>query len=125
VVRIVIIWFALVFSNSVFAKPLVLSGPQIAKLLTGNTITGKWNGTEYRQYFSDDGTTIYATRKSQSSLGLWRVRDHLQAYESWWKGSGWSAYAILKSDVGLLWSNGAGIEYPFKVLPGQKLVWPQ
>ena len=122
--RTIALFVAIGIYGQAAAEPVVLNAEHVSRLLKGNTAIGKWDGTQYRQYFGDGGMTIYATRQSQSSLGKWRVRKQDKAYESWWQGGGWSAYAIVRDGEELSWKTGAGVAYPFKVVPGQQLIWP-
>lgn len=104
----------------------IVTGSEITALLTGNTILGTWNGDEYKQYFRKDGSTIYAPKRSQSTLGKWRVNSENNTYESWWEQSGWSAYRIIRQDRNFFWTtlDGKNPE-PFEILPGEQLVWKQ
>ena len=72
------------------------------------------------------GSTIYAPKRSQSTLGKWRVNPQTNAYESWWERSGWSSYWISRRDGKLFWTDGGGNSpQPFEILPGEQLVWTQ
>lgn len=107
------------------AEAMVVNADEIIKLLTGNTAIGAWNGTDYRQYFHEDGSTIYATRNSQSSLGKWRVDTTNNIYQSLWNEGRWDSYMVLRNGEDLLWLDVGKVTYSFKVLPGQQLVWSQ
>ena len=107
------------------ADAVTVKADEITKLLTGNTVIGNWNDTEYRQYFHEDGTTIYATRNSRSSLGKWRVDITNNTYQSLWNEDKWDSYNVIRNGSDLLWLDTDQITYSFKVLPGQQLVWPQ
>ncbi len=116
--------FALPVSVPAWAQATQLKATEIAKLLTQNTIHGIWDGTEYRQYFGDDGLTIYATRKAQSALGKWRVNASNNTYESWWSGNNWDSYKIFLDGDDFHWLDETGKRWPFKLLPGQQLLLP-
>ncbi len=117
--------FILTFAAPVHAEPVPVNAAEISSLLTGNTIRGTWSGDEYKQYFNADGSTIYAPRRSQSTAGKWRVNEKTNQYESWWERSGWSAYGIARNGGELFWIAPGLDPQPFKVLPGQQLVWTQ
>lgn len=107
-----------------FAEDVKLTATEIADLLRGNTAIGLWQGTLYRQHFNADGSTIYAAKDQRSTLGKWRVDPARDVYESWWEGSGWEAWGIIRRDGDLYWV-GPGIDpEPFKIIEGQQLVWP-
>ncbi len=106
------------------AAPVVLTANEIKKLLAGNTAIGKWNGREYRQYFNADGTTIYATKNTKSSLGRWGVNYKLNTYESLWNEARWDSYQVMRDGDVLFWRDADQKQYQFKVLSGQQLVWP-
>ncbi|MEM7059195.1 MAG: hypothetical protein AAF557_16540 [Pseudomonadota bacterium] len=107
-----------------FAQDVPLTATEIAELLRGRTAIGTWQGTPYRQFFDPDGSTIYAPRTGRSTLGKWRVDASRDLYESWWEGSGWEAWGVIRRDGNLYWT-GPGIEAePFRMMDGQQLVWP-
>lgn len=99
-----------------------LSAEEISELLTGNTAIGTWDGTKYRQYFSDSGTTIYAQEGSRSSRGTWRVNKTENVYESKWERTGWSGYPVGREGDKLFWISTALPPQPFEVVPGEQLV---
>lgn len=106
-----------------FAEDVKLTATEIADLLRGHTAIGMWQGTPYRQYFNADGSTIYAAKDQRSTLGKWRVDSTRDLYESWWDGSDWEVWGIIRRDGQLYWT-GPGIEAePFEILDGQQLVW--
>jgi len=99
-----------------------LSAAEIETLLSGNTAIGKWDGTPYRQYFSDDGSTIYAQEGSRSSSGQWRVNRTKNLYESWWQRSDWSGYPVVKEGGTYYWISPSLPPQAFEVVPGEQLV---
>ena len=105
------------------AEPIQLSAAEIDTLLRGNTAIGQWGRDNYRQHFSDSGSTIYAVEGRRSSRGLWRVNSGTNAYESWWERSGWSAYDVLREDGQLYWLESTGDLYEFVVVEGQQLLF--
>jgi len=99
-----------------------LSAAQISELLTGNTAIGSWDGTKYRQYFSDSGTTIYAQEGTRSSTGKWRVNKTENVYESKWERTGWSGYPVAREGDKFFWLSSSLPPQQFEVLPGEQLV---
>ena len=120
------ICFALLLATGVAgADEKTLTAAEIEKLLTGNTAVGRWIDHNYRQYFGDDGATIYAQENARSSLGRWRVNRTKNHYESWWERAGWGAgYSIVVKDDVYYWVSSVGSTEPqaFEILPGSQLV---
>lgn len=121
--RLLVATITLVFAGLLHAGEKTLSAAEITQLLSGNTAVGRWIDHNYRQYFSDDGSTIYAQENARSSVGRWRVNSSTNQYESWWERSGWgSGYEItLKEGVYYWVSSGAGEPQSFAIVPGQQL----
>jgi len=104
-----------------FADPMRLSALEIEALLAGNTISGSWADTNYHQYFASDGTTILVSDSGKANKGKWRVNPDTNDYESWWRSTGWTPYALVRTDEGgYAWVNGDRLE-PFTVKEGQHL----
>ena len=111
----------LVGSGPARAEPVELSAAGIEALLSGNTITGTWSGTSYRQYFAPDSTTLYVPDGGRADEGRWRTNPETDDYESWWRSTGWTPYALVKTeDGGHAWVNGDRLE-PFEVLSGKQI----
>ena len=100
-----------------------LNQTEILNLLSGNTAVGLWQGTDYRQWFGADGSTIYAPKGQRSTLGKWRVTSD-GVYESWWSGDEWESYRVRLTEQTYVWVDAIGQEHPFSIVPGQQLVWP-
>ena len=117
----VVILFAV---ETVQSQTALLTGAEIEAALSGNTITGTWSGSDYRQFFAANGSTTYAPRNSPPTQGRWRI-DHDQGlYESWWQQSGWSAYKVKRDDGQLFWVNEQGANpQPFSVQTGKHMRW--
>ena len=64
------------------ADVIQLTAEQINTLLSGNTITGTWSGTGYKQYFGDDGMTVYIPDGGAADRGRWRTNTEADTYES-------------------------------------------
>ncbi len=99
-----------------------LTAQEIETLLTGNTAVGKWDGTDYRQFFAEDGNTIYAQKGSRSSSGRWRVNRSKNVYESWWQRSDWSGYPVATDGNLYYWISQSLPPQSFEILPGEQLV---
>ena len=108
-----------------FAEQVPVKASEIRQMLTGNTIQGTWYGDEYRQYFYEDGKTIYAPRNSKSAAGRWRVNEAENTYESWWERTGWESYRVVEEDGRLFWLGEGNRPEPFFILPGEQLVWKE
>jgi len=94
--------------------------------LSGNTAIGRWIDHNYRQYFSEDGSTIYAQENARSSTGRWRVNKKRNHYESWWEQSDWGAgFSITLKDGVYYWVSSTGTTEPqaFTIVSGQQLVF--
>lgn len=94
--------------STILAEPIALTAPEIETLLTGQTISGDWSGTSYRQLFNANGQTIYAPENGQVEYGRWRVNHQTDQYESYWERSGWSPYGVAQDGDTFFWvqSNG-------------------
>ncbi|MGR3462427.1 MAG: hypothetical protein ACU0AX_08770 [Roseovarius sp.] len=98
-----------------------LTAPEIEALLSGNTIVGTWSGTPYRQYYGPDGTTLYVPEDGRPDEGRWRTNPETNEYESWWRSTGWTPYALARTEDGKhAWINGDRLE-PFSVVPGRQV----
>ena len=103
------------------AEPGALSAAEIEALLSGNTIIGTWSGTPYRQYYAPDGSTLYVPEDGRADEGRWRTNPDTDDYESWWRSTGWTPYALVKTEEdGHAWVNGDRFE-PFRVVPGKQI----
>jgi len=115
-------------SNYTLADEKSLTATEIKELLSNNTAIGRWVDHNYRQFFSADGSTIYAQEKQRSSIGRWRVNSKTNMYESWWERADWgSGYAIVLKDGVYYWVSSVGSTDPqaFEVVPGSQLVFPK
>ena len=118
----------LLTTSAANADERTLKALEIKDLLTGNTAVGEWLGTRYRQFFDDDGSTIYAQENTRSSLGKWRVSFAKNQYQSWWERVGWGGgYSIVVRGNVYYWVAADGTTAPqaFEVLPGQQLLMKQ
>ena len=107
------------------AQSVKLKSAEIADLLTGNTAVGTWQGAPYRQYFSEDGSTIYAQKDSRSALGKWRIDTERDEYQSIWaRDTVWEGWYVMEYLGTYFWVSKSTPPTPFKVVQGQKLVAP-
>lgn len=98
-----------------------MTASEIEDVLTGNTIEGSFNSISYRQYFAEDGTTIYVPKEGKPAQGRWRVDPETDVYESWWVSTGWIPFAMIDMpEDDYAWVNGDQIE-PFEVTEGKNI----
>lgn len=100
----------------------IVKAYEIETLLSGNTITGTWSGSEYTQYFDPNGITVYIPEGRQPDLGRWRVNSQTDQYESWWEQTGWTPYTVIRTNAGYAWKRENGSE-PFTVQQGKQITW--
>ena len=105
------------------AEPVAMSAAEIETLLAGNTISGTWNGSGYQQYFEIGGMTMYLPANGANDAGKWRVNAGDQAYESWWRSTGWTSYKVLRDGETFLWVDSGGKHHPFTVQAGKQVTW--
>lgn len=105
------------------ADEVRLTAAQIEELLAGNTISGTWSGTEYKQYYGADGFTVYVPADGSHDEGKWRVDAAEDAYDSWWSATGWVSYEVVRDDDTYYWLDGDGGRHPFSVLEGKQVSW--
>ena len=119
------VFLSLLLVTPSIGEEKTLTAAEIKQLLSGNTAIGHWVDHNYRQYFSPDGSTIYAQENARSSTGRWRVNSSTNQYESWWERAGWGAgYSILLKEGVFYWISSAGSTEPqsFEMVPGSQLV---
>lgn len=107
----------------VLGQAAKLSGPEIRDLLTGSTAIGRLKGAKYRQWFGDDGTTLYAQEGLRTSRGQWRVDDDAEEYQSIWPSdTDWEGWFVMEYGDTHYWVSRATPPTPFQVIAGQSLV---
>ncbi|MCP4821587.1 MAG: hypothetical protein GY883_20575 [Shimia sp.] len=117
--------FCAMMATSAAAQAVKLTGAEIVALLDGNTAAGRWEGANYRQYFAQDGVTIYAQEGARSARGEWRVDDEAQEYQSLWPGDAdWQGWFVMEFGDTYYWVSKATPPTPFQVLQGDQLVAP-
>lgn len=102
------------------AQAVKLRGHEIGILLTGNTAVGRRDGSAYRQYFGEDGSTIYAPEGAQTIRGTWRVEG--EEYQSIWpKDAKWEGWLVMEYAGQWFWVSKTTPPTPFEVVQGQQL----
>ncbi|SLN29783.1 hypothetical protein ROA7450_01282 [Roseovarius albus] len=104
------------------AEERQLTASEIEVLLTGNTVSGTWSGTPYKQYYGEGGFTMYVPKGGPPDQGRWRVNHETNQYESWWHMTNWTPYTVVETDDGLAWVNGETLQH-FEVLDGRQVSW--
>lgn len=104
------------------AQETRLTAAEINTMLSGNTIKGTWSGSTYKQYFGAAGMTVYIPDGGSADEGKWRTNADTNEYESWWRSTGWTPYALVRTDDGYAWINGDKLEL-FTVLEGKQVAW--
>lgn len=84
-----------------WAEPVKLSGAEIKKLFTGNTVHGDWAGKEYWSFFSADGWTTYRAKGGKPDDGRWYASE--TQYCSTWHAGGATCYDIYKDSDKIIW----------------------
>ena len=107
------------------AQSVKLTTAQIDALLTGNTAVGTWQGQKYRQFFADDGNTIYAQLGARSAVGKWRIDPTIDEYQSIWPNQKeWEGWYVMEYAGAYYWVSKSTPPTPFRVENGQNLIWP-
>ena len=107
-------------ATAAHAEEVALTAAEIQDLLTGNTVSGTWNGTPYKSFYGADGVIIYAPRGGAKARGKWRVDNQKNVLESWWQHTGWTAYPVVRTDTGYAWIF-ASAKHGFQVENGQQI----
>lgn len=105
------------------AQSVKLRADEIDALLTGNTVIGKWDGQNYRQYFARDGSTIYAQEGGRSTRGQWRLDDQMDEYQSIWpRDADWEGWFVMEYAGEYFWVSKKTPPTPFVVIEGKQLI---
>ncbi len=108
------------------AQSVKLTAQEISVLLTGNTAVGVWEGAKYRQFFNEDGSTIYAQEGSRSAIGEWRIDPERDEYQSIWpRDADWEGWYVMEYLGSYFWVSKRTPPTPFSVVAGQQLVAPK
>lgn len=120
--RMAIIGLALMLATPIFAQSVKLTTAEISTLLTGNTAVGVWEGVKYRQFFNEDGSTVYAQEGRRSSLGEWRIDANRDEYQSIWAGDlEWEGWYVMEYLGTYFWVSKRTPPTAFKMLEGKRL----
>ena len=108
-------------AQAVSAQSVKLEPYEVTTLLSGNTAIGQWDGADYRQYFAQDGTTIFAQSGSPHAQGKWRVTAG--EYQSRWDGdTDWQGWFVMEYAGQFFWVSKATPPTPFTVVAGNQLI---
>ena len=99
-----------------------MTAAEIKTALSGNTIDGTWAGSKYKQYYGENGFTMYLAEGSKPSPGKWRVNADTDDYESWWESTGWTPYKMTRDGETYYWI-GETEKHPFVILEGKQVKW--
>jgi hypothetical protein len=97
-----------------------LTTAEIAGTLVGNTVVGTFNGKPFRQYFRNDGTTVFQRQGEGRDIGKWRTTDD-DEYCAWWNRGGWSCYWVSRDGDTIVWHYKDKVAYPATLLPGDRM----
>ncbi len=112
-------------AGAVQGQSVKLQSHEISALLTGNTAVGHWEGQSYRQYFGEDGITIYAAQGARSARGEWRVSDDASEYQSIWPGdTEWEGWLVMEYAGTYFWVSKTTPPTPFRIEEGKQLNFP-
>lgn len=121
--RIILVAIAVFVTGMAHAQSVKLTAVQISNLLTGNTAIGKWQGERYRQFFADDGQSIYAQKGTQNSVGKWRIDAEIDEYQSIWPSEQeWEGWYVMEFSGRYYWVSKSTPPTPFRVEKGRQLV---
>ncbi len=62
-------------SNPASAAKMKLSGSEIVRLLSGNSVQGEWNGSTFQGYFAPDGTAYFQREGGEMQVGEWSAHE--------------------------------------------------
>ncbi|MEQ9640292.1 MAG: hypothetical protein RIM84_09735 [Alphaproteobacteria bacterium] len=98
-----------------------LTAAEIAEALTGNTAIGEYQGTAFRQYFHNDGSTLFRREgQGRPDVGKWRTTDENE-YCAWWATSGWSCYWMSRVGDKVTWHYQDEVAYPATLVTGARM----
>ncbi|MEJ6389419.1 hypothetical protein [Gymnodinialimonas ulvae] len=107
------------------AQPVAvqLDADEVTALLTGNTAIGDWDGVPYRQYFGEDGVTLFAQTEARTTRGQWRIDPESDEYQSLWPGDDdWEGWIVMVWMDEYYWLSRSTPPTVFEVVEGQQLV---
>lgn len=92
-------------SNPASAAKMKLSGSEIVRLLSGNSVTGEWNGSSFQGYFAPDGTAYFQNEGGNMQVGQWSA--HEKEYCVTWNESANPAAQTQGLDAGFDMTNAS------------------
>ena len=105
------------------AQSVKLEATEIEILLSGNTAVGEWDGVAYRQFFGEDGVTIFAPEGASPTRGEWRVDAEQDEYQSVWPpADDWEGWLVMEYAGDWYWVSRTTPPTPFQVLEGEQLL---
>ncbi|MFQ3183802.1 MAG: hypothetical protein ACI901_000901 [Octadecabacter sp.] len=111
-----------ILAGSVESQSIKLQADEIATLLSGNTAAGVWDDVLYRQYFGDDGVTVFSQGGTEILRGKWRVDAELNEYQSIWSNNvEWAGWYVMKFSGNWYWVSKTTPPTQFEVLEGEQL----
>jgi hypothetical protein len=108
-----------VTASVAFAQEETMTPEEFQNILSGNTMIGEWAGTPYRQYFSENGSTVYLSNGSQSE-GTWRITDEGKYCSVWPPSPAEACYTVTRKGEELIWYSGNN-RYPAVLVEGEQL----
>ncbi len=115
--------FTVAMALPAYAQSVKLTATEITDLLTGNTAIGLWDGIAYRQYFGDDGVTLFAQDGAWTARGVWRTDTEVDEFQSIWPGDAdWEGWFIMEYLGDYYWVSRSTPPTPFEVVDGQQLL---
>ena len=64
-------------SDPASAAKMKLSGSEIVRLLSGNSVQGEWNGSTFQGYFAPDGTAYFQREGGEMQIGRASCRERV------------------------------------------------
>jgi hypothetical protein len=66
---------AILATGPASAARMKLSGSEIVRLLSGNSVKGEWNGSAFQGYFAADGTAYFQREGAEMQVGQWSAHE--------------------------------------------------
>ena len=115
--------FSALIALPVAAQSVKLRAHEIDALISGNTIAGQKDGVNYRQFFAQDGYTIFAAEGAKIARGEWRIDNDHNEFQSIWPGDQeWEGAFVIENGGEFFWVSDANPPIVFDVFEGERLV---
>jgi len=72
---VALVALAALASEPASAARMKLSGSEIVRLLSGNSVQGEWNGTNFQGYFAANGTAYFQQEGGDLQVGHWSAHE--------------------------------------------------